>query len=78
MSRSRRRTPITGVTGEASSTQDQVKAHRRERTTIKARLRRRRDDAALPPPHAFSDPWDWMIEGKRRFDPRQFPKLMRK
>jgi hypothetical protein len=78
MSRSRRETPIAGVTGNASNKYDKGKAHRRERTAIKALLRRHQDDTSLPPPQAFSDPWGWVIEGKMRFDPAEFPKLMRK
>jgi len=78
MSRSRRHTPIMGVTKGASNKPDKVKAHRRERTAVKALLRRHQDDALLPPSRAFGDPWDWVVEGKMRFDTEAFPKLMEK
>ena len=78
MSRSRRQTPIVGLTTAASDKPDKVRAHRRERRVIKTLLRLQGDDAGLPPSRTLHDRWTFAKDGKQWIDPLQFPTLMRK
>jgi hypothetical protein len=78
MSRSRRHTPIVGMTTAVSEKREKVRAHRRARHIIKVRLRQQQDDAGLPLSRALHDPWTFAKDGKERIDPQQFPRLMRK
>jgi len=74
MSRSRRKTPVVGVTTADSDKLFKQAEHRRERRAVKALV-----NAGEEPPAAktFGDPWDGQKDGKVRLrDPD--PKLMRK
>ena len=74
MSRSRRKTPIVGITTADSDKLFKQAEHRRERRTVKALL----DAGAEPPPaKTFGDPWDGQKDGKQWLDEPP-PKLMRK
>lgn len=74
MARSRRKTPIVGITTAETEKPFKVAEHRRERRTIKAKLRH---DDDLPDPKAFGDPWDGDKDGKQWLGDRH-PKFMRK
>lgn len=74
MARSRRKTPITGITTADSDKSFKQAEHRRERRAVKALL-----DAGVEPPPAksFGDPWRGEKDGKMWLD-EPSPKLMRK
>jgi hypothetical protein len=78
MSRSRRHTPITGITTAKSEKRDKVMAHRRERRVVKVILEYYSDDTLLPAPKLFGDPWGADKDGKHWFAQKTLPKLMRK
>ena len=75
MSRSRRKTPITGQTTAASDKAFKQNAHRSARRAVKA-LDLTATDPAID--KAFGDPWNSRKDGKTRFDPNHHPDLMRK
>jgi hypothetical protein len=75
MSRSRRQTPITGITTSESDTRDQVLAHRRQRRRVRTALASGREDAATR--RWAGDVWSIAKDGKQRVDLRRWPKLMR-
>jgi hypothetical protein len=64
MSRSRRRTPVKGITTASSEKEDKVRAHREERRKVRQAIA----DAVEPPhPKAFGNPWTTAKDGKRRY-----------
>jgi len=73
MSRSRRKTPIAGVTTASSDKQFKKAEHSRERVTARIAVVRGDD-----PPHrkSFGDPWKGDKDGKLYWPDR--PKLLRK
>ena len=78
MSRSRRKTPSSGYTTSESEKADKAEAHRRIRREVGEILRKDPEAELLPHDRELSDPWDMDKDGKGRFDPQAFPKLMRK
>lgn len=79
MSRSRRRTPIVGITTADSEKQGKRRANRSWRAAIRRALREGEREAAHSR-HAFSDPWDMAKDGKKWVGRlvRRLPALMRK
>jgi hypothetical protein len=75
MSRSRRQTPMTGITTSESDTRDQVLAHRRQRRRVRTALASGCVEVATR--RKAGDVWSVAKDGKSRFDPRRWPKLMR-
>ena len=77
MSRSRRKTPVRGITTAESEKQDKRIANRKLRRRVRSVLRR---DAEAPLPHLreVSDPWMMDKDGKAPFDPARHPNEMRK
>jgi hypothetical protein len=75
MSRSRRKTPIAGITTAESDKAFKVAEHRRERRTVNAALNTAED---LPHTKLFGNPWASEKDGKRLFDPTRHPASMRK
>jgi hypothetical protein len=75
MSRSRRHTPVTGITKSESDTCDKVLAHHRQRRRVRTALASGREDVATR--REAGDVWRVATDGKSRFDPRRWPKLMR-
>jgi hypothetical protein len=75
MARSRRKTPITGVTTAESDKNFKIKAHRRERAALRAL-----DISSQEPQSSkvFGNPWRGDKDGKQRFDAAMCPQLMRK
>jgi len=78
MTRSRRKTPICGITTSESEKADKAEAHRRIRRAVGEILRKNPDADILPHERELSDPRDMDKDGKGRFDPHAFPKAMRK
>jgi hypothetical protein len=81
MSRSFRKTPITGVTTAASEKDDKAKAHRRDRQAVKSRLKAviadNPEHAVQGREHPRSGQWNFAKDGKKWVGAR-FPKAMRK
>jgi len=77
MSRSRKKTPISGVTTSNSEKDDKRQANRRYRRISKV-LMQVRGDEALIDRRAISNVWLFAKDGKVRIDPRRNPDLMRK
>jgi hypothetical protein len=76
MSRSRRHTPVTGITKSESDTRDKVLAHRRQRRRVRTALAS--GHAEIVTRRKAGDVWGVAKDGKQRFDPRRWPQLMRK
>ncbi|GFE65100.1 hypothetical protein [Litoreibacter roseus] len=75
MSRSRRKTPITGITKAESDKRFKKVEHKRARQKLKAADL---TEYTQPDPKAFGNPWASDKDGKQRIDPDKFPDLMRK
>ncbi|MBM7069705.1 hypothetical protein [Actibacterium sp. 188UL27-1] len=75
MSRSRRKTPITGITKAESDKRFKEAEHKRERRRLKAADL---TEETPPDPKAFGNPWASDKDGKHRIDPDKFPDFMRK
>ena len=78
MSRSQRRSPVTGITTAESEKADKILAHKRERRKVTAILQSDMDPQTLPHRRELSNPWAMDKDGKARFDPQRHPQLMRK
>lgn len=76
MSRSRRRTPIRGITSAESEKSDKQTSHRKLRRAV--RQRALEIDTLLPLERELTDPWSMAKDGKKPFNPARHPKLMRK
>ncbi|HYO14065.1 MAG TPA: hypothetical protein VE685_12790 [Thermoanaerobaculia bacterium] len=78
MARSRRRSPVKGLTTAKSEKKDKTLAHRLERRTVAGIVRCTPDPEVLPHTRELSNPWAMDKDGKMRFDPQEKPELMRK
>jgi hypothetical protein len=76
MARSVRKTPVRGNTTNDSEKADKVFANRILRRTTKIALESGKE--ILPVLREVSDPWRMAKDGKTRFDPVKWPKLLRK
>jgi hypothetical protein len=76
MSRSRRKTPVMGITKAESDKRDKILAHRRQRRQVRTALAS--GVAEVTTCRKAGDVWSVAKDGKSRFDPTQFPKLMHK
>ena len=75
MARSRRRTPVIGITTAESDKLYKRQEHRRERRAVAQALSTGDDP---PGPKTFGDPWNSDKDGKQWFDPERHPKYLRK
>lgn len=79
VSRSRRKTPVTGVTTAPSEKQDKRAYNRRYRRASRQVVRGTGELAGeqkpLPRLREHSNPWDMGKDGKMLFDPREKPGL---
>jgi hypothetical protein len=75
MSRSRRQTPITGITTSESDTRDQVLAHRRQRRRVRTALASGMVEVIMR--RKAGNVWSVATDGQPRFDPRRWPQLRR-
>ena len=78
MTRSRKKTPIVGVTAAVSEKSDKLLAHRRERKKVRDVLRVESDPEVLPHTHEMSDPWVMAKDGKVYVGEALPPKQRRK
>lgn len=67
MSRSRKKTPICGITTAESEKDDKARAHRQERSHVRRLIET--DPDAIPAPKTFGDPWGAAKDGKQYFRP---------
>lgn len=77
MSRSRRKTPIRGITTAQSEKQDKRIANRRLRRRVRSALRVE-PEAPLPVLREVSNAWSMDKDGRWFFDPERYPREMRK
>jgi len=75
MSRSRRHTPIIGMTTAKTDKPFKAAEHRRERRSVRVAITH---DDEVPGAKQFGNPAASEKDGKQAFDPLSFPKLMRK
>ncbi len=78
MSRSRRKTPIMSVTTATSEKKDKRDYNRRYRRVAKQAIESGDESKPLPIVREHSDPWAMDKDGKRLFDARKNPRLLRK
>jgi hypothetical protein len=79
MSRSRRKTPITGITTAESEKKDKRIANRNLRRTSRTAIQKQdSDEIALPILREVRNVWGMQKDGKQFFDSKKHPKLMRK
>ena len=77
MSRSMRRTSISGMTLAPSEKQDKRLANRRLRRIVRCRLLWQAAEV-LPDLREISNRWSFKKDGKAYFDPVRYGRLMRK
>ena len=77
MARSRRKNPFRGLTLADSEKADKVASHRRYRKALKQALSSTLE-TPLPLERQLTNAWSMAKEGKARFDPRAYPRMMRK
>jgi hypothetical protein len=65
MTRSRKKTPMFGISTSVSEKADKVAAHKRERRKVRTRLRVEPDAAVLPHRLEVSNVWSYAKDGKR-------------
>ncbi|MEI5680488.1 MULTISPECIES: hypothetical protein [unclassified Mesorhizobium] len=75
MARSKKKTPICGMTTADSDKPFKAAEHRRERRSVRRALD---GGADVPSPLQFGNPWASEKDGKHWFDRQGFPELMRK
>lgn len=78
MSRSKKKTPVSGYTTASSEKEDKRKNNRKVRKAVRQVLAGDPHAEVLPHEHELTNPWLMDKDGKGRFDPAQFPKGMRK
>lgn len=78
MSRSRKKTPISGITTADSEKYDKRLAHRRLRRRVKQTLAVQPEADVLPALREVSDPWTMPKDGRYWYDPNRFSGVLRK
>jgi hypothetical protein len=78
MSRSRRRTPILGITTAETEATDKAKWHRRHRRNERVRLSATGEDYVKRSHREHSDPWSMEKDGKNYWAGALGSKYMRK
>ncbi|HEX8321470.1 hypothetical protein [Longimicrobium sp.] len=78
MSRSRRKTPVCGITTANTDKQDKRMGNRRLRRKVRTVIRTDPEPEVLPHLREETNPWMMGKDGKWRFDPDRHPAFMRK
>jgi hypothetical protein len=82
MSRSRKKTPVSGNTTARSEAFDKQQWHSRMRSLSRKAVQEALDvdpgAVVYPVDDDAKDPWSMVKDGKHRFDPKKWPKEMRK
>jgi hypothetical protein len=75
MSRSRKKKPITGITGSETEKDWKQQEHQRERANVRTALANFDEDGdVLPAPLEFGNPWAGPKDGKRDWSGTNFEK----
>lgn len=75
MSRSRKKRPITGITGAESEKEFKQQEHQRERAAIRTTLANyNEEEEVLPHPKEFGNPWSAPKDGRRDWSGMDFEK----
>ena len=77
MARSKRKTPITGITTAVSEKSDKVASHRRIRRVVKQAITPDLE-TPLPLERELTNTWSMAKDVKTYFDQKAHPRLMRK
>jgi hypothetical protein len=77
MSRSKRKTPIAGITAAQSEKADKQASHRKVRRRVR-QLAEPTEGLLLPLERELTNPWSMSKDGKSYFNPAKHPSLMRK
>lgn len=77
MSRSRMKTPISGMTYARSEKADKALSHRKIRRAVAVEAWNT-EDSLMPIERQLTNPWSMAKDGKFWFSPKCFPRLMRK
>jgi hypothetical protein len=78
MTRSRKKTPISGITTVRSEKQDKRLGNRRVRRAVKQALATSVDVDILPHRRELTNPWTMAKDGKIWFNADRFPEVLRK
>jgi hypothetical protein len=77
MARSRRKTPVRGITTSESEKSDKAASHRKIRRAVR-QIVPVEPDAVLPLEKELTNTFSMAKDGKARFDPKKSPSLLRK
>jgi hypothetical protein len=78
MARSRKKTPMSGITSAKSEKADKLSAHRKERRKVRSRLSTDVEPDILPHRREVGDVWSFAKDGKKYQTGRANPRDMRK
>jgi hypothetical protein len=78
MTRSRKKTPISGITTVRSEKRDKRLGNRRVRRAVKQALATSVDVDILPHRRELTNPWTMAKDGKIWFNADRFPEVLRK
>ncbi|MCA1634247.1 MAG: hypothetical protein LC802_11280 [Acidobacteria bacterium] len=78
MSRSKKKTPVSGMAAARSEKQDKRLYNRRYRRACNQSLHMNPAREVVPLLREYSNPAAMAKDGKAWFDPKKFPRLMRK
>jgi hypothetical protein len=78
MARSRKKTPICGITTARSEKQDKRLANRKVRRAVNQALTTSLELEVLPHRRELTNPWTMAKDGKTWFDADRFPEELRK
>jgi hypothetical protein len=78
MTRSRKKTPISGITAARSEKQDKRLANRKVRRAVKQALAASASLDVLPHRRELTSPWTMAKDGKTWFDAARYPEELRK
>lgn len=78
MTRSRKKTPITGITTAESEKAEKLAAHKRERRSVRQAIQSDPDSEILPHTREISSPWLMAKDGKQYLGNQAKPEQLRK
>ena len=78
MSNSKKKSPYVSITTATSEKEDKALANRKERKVNKTILAKTGDDERMVDRKSVSDTWNFSKDGKRRIDPNEESKHLRK
>ena len=78
MSRSRKKTSISGLTTAETEKLEKRTANRRLRRLTRSKISSENGESLLPVLREVSNPWLWPKDGKTHFSAQKYPAQMRK